>query len=93
MTLHHIPDTAKILGCFHTLLHPGGILCISDLDKEDGSFHSHQPDFDGHNGFDRKELGAELERAGFTHIRFSTCYKIHKDERLFTLFLAVAEKR
>jgi ubiquinone/menaquinone biosynthesis C-methylase UbiE len=93
MTLHHIPDTAKILGCFESILLPGGILCIADLDKEDGSFHSHQPDFDGHNGFERAELCAKLERAGFSAIRFSTCYEIHKDERPFKLFLAVAEKR
>ena len=45
MTLHHIPDTAKILGSFQALLQPGGVLCIADLDKEDGSFHSHEADF------------------------------------------------
>jgi len=92
MTLHHVPDTAKILGCFHTLLQNGGILCIADLDKEDGSFHSHEPGFDGHNGFDRAELGLELERAGFSKIRFSTCHTMMKDGRPYPLFLAVAEK-
>jgi ubiquinone/menaquinone biosynthesis C-methylase UbiE len=92
MTLHHIPDTGKILGCFHTLLQPGGILCIADLDKEDGSFHSHEPAFDGHNGFVRAELGQELERAGFSNIRFSTCYTMKKSERSYPLFLAVTEK-
>ena len=92
MTLHHIPDTGKILGSFHTLLQPGGILCISDLDKEDGSFHSHEAAFDGHNGFDRAELGVSLEQAGFTNICFSTCYTLIKDERIYPLFLAVAEK-
>jgi len=93
MTLHHIPDTGKILGCFHTLLHPGGVLCISDLDKEDGSFHSHEPAFEGHNGFDRAELGLELERAGFTNVHFSTCHTMIKDGRPYPLFLAVAEKK
>ena len=92
MTLHHIPDTTTILGCFHTLLQPGGILCIADLDKEDGSFHSHEVDFDGHNGFDRTELSVGLEQAGFTNICFSTCYEMIKDERKYPLFLAVAEK-
>jgi ubiquinone/menaquinone biosynthesis C-methylase UbiE len=93
MTLHHIPDTAGILGCFQTLLHPGGVLCIADLDKEDGSFHSHEPDFGGHNGFDHAELGLDLERAGFIHIRFGTCYTVIKGERHYPLFLAVAEKK
>ena len=92
MTLHHIPDTAKILGCFHSMLNPGGILCIADLDEEDGSFHSDQPTFDGHNGFDRTELSVGLEQAGFTNICFSTCYELIKDERKYPLFLAVAEK-
>jgi 2-polyprenyl-3-methyl-5-hydroxy-6-metoxy-1,4-benzoquinol methylase len=93
MTLHHIPDTARILGCFHALLQPGGVVCIADMDKEDGSFHSHEPAFDGHNGFDRVELGLDLEQAGFSNIRFTTCYKLIKGERPYALFLAVAEKK
>jgi ubiquinone/menaquinone biosynthesis C-methylase UbiE len=92
MTLHHILDTGKILGCFHTLMQNGGILCIADLDKEDGSFHSHEPGFDGHDGFDRTELGVSLEHAGFTNICFSTCYTLLKAGRPYPLFLAVAEK-
>ena len=93
LTLHHIPDTVRLLGCFHSLLQSGGVLCIADLDKEDGSFHSHEPGFDGHNGFDRAELDMELEQAGFTNVRFNTCYKLIKDERPYPLFLAVAEKK
>ena len=93
MVLHHIPDTAKILDCFHALLQPGGFLCVADLDKEDGSFHSHEADFDGLNGFDRKGLGTELEKVGFIHIRFSTCYTMKKAEQAYPLFLMVAEKK
>ena len=77
MTLHHIPDTAKILASFYSLLQPGGVLCI----------------FDGHNGFDRKELGKELEKAGFNKVRFTTCYTLMKDGRPYPLFLSVAEKK
>ena len=55
MTLHHIPDTAKILSAFHDLLNPGGHLCIADLDQEDGSFHG--PEVDVHHGFDQADLG------------------------------------
>ncbi|MDR3394442.1 MAG: class I SAM-dependent methyltransferase, partial [Parasulfuritortus sp.] len=32
MTLHHIPNTEHILEVFHTLLNPGGVLCIADLE-------------------------------------------------------------
>jgi hypothetical protein len=69
------------------------VLCICDLDKEDGSFHSHEDAFDGHNGFDRKELGKELEKAGFNKVRFTTCYTLMKDGRPYPLFLSVAEKK
>ena len=92
IVLHHIPDTAKILQSFRSLLKPGGVLCIADLDREDGSFHSHEPGFDGHNGFERAELRLELEKTGFDNIRFTTCYKMIKGERTYSLFLAVGEK-
>ena len=39
LALHHVPDVDGILRAFHSTLEPGGILCISDLDLEDGSFH------------------------------------------------------
>ncbi len=39
MVLHHIPNTKDITKEFHTLLNDKGILCIVDLDEEDGTFH------------------------------------------------------
>jgi hypothetical protein len=33
-----------------------------------------------------------LEKAGFTNVRFSSCYSLIKDGRTYPLFLAVAEK-
>jgi ubiquinone/menaquinone biosynthesis C-methylase UbiE len=90
MTLHHVRDTSAILNAFHTLLNPGGHLCIADLDQEDGSFHVHEPGFDGHNGFERTVLAAQLTQAGFTNTRFSTCFEMNKDGRVYPLFLAVA---
>ncbi|WP_242395835.1 class I SAM-dependent methyltransferase [Anaeromyxobacter oryzisoli] len=94
MTLHHIPDTDGILRAFHRLLSSGGFLCVADLDREDGSFHG--PGFQGHRGFDRADLGARLERAGFQNVRFETAFEIEKDTgagpRVFPAFLAVAER-
>ena len=44
MTMHHVSDTEKVVRAFHDLLHPGGSLCIADLDKEPGFFtHPRQP--------------------------------------------------
>ena len=95
LTLHHIPDTDAILKAFHDLLAPGGILCVSDLDAEEGAFHG--KGFAGHNGFDRADLARRLGRAGFAGIRVSTVHEMRKDTgmgpRSYSLFLAVAERR
>jgi 2-polyprenyl-3-methyl-5-hydroxy-6-metoxy-1,4-benzoquinol methylase len=95
MTLHHVPDVDAILGAFHALLAPRGVLCISDLDAEDGSFHG--PGFDGHRGFGRDDLAAMIQEAGFGPARFSTPCDVRKDvggeARVFPIFLAVADRR
>ncbi len=92
MTLHHIPDTAKILSVFHALLRPGGHLCIADLDQEDGSFHGIE--IDVHHGFDRTALKALARAAGFVEVRFRTVFEIVKQqetgERAFPVFLMTA---
>jgi 2-polyprenyl-3-methyl-5-hydroxy-6-metoxy-1,4-benzoquinol methylase len=94
LTLHHIPDTDGVLRKLRELLPDGGILCVSDLEAEDGSFHG--PGFDGHHGFDRADLGRRLERAGFRNVRFETVCEIAKETaagtRAFPVFLAVAER-
>lgn len=94
MTLHHIPDTDGILAAFHRLLLSDGALCIADLDREDGSFHG--PGFKGHDGFDRAELQARLERSGFRDVRFETVLQVSKvtaaGPREFPVFLAIAER-
>lgn len=94
MTLHHIPDTDKILQVFHDLLNKGGKLCLADLDKEDGSFHGIE--IDVHHGFDRTALAAKAERAGFRNIRFDTVFEIAKDtdggSRAYPVFLMTAER-
>lgn len=90
MTLHHVPDTDAILRQFHAALAAGGHLCVADLDAEDGSFHG--DGFEGHRGFDRAELTARLERAGFTDVRFETPWRISRGGRHYALFLAVARR-
>ena len=94
MTLHHIADIDGILARFHDLLVPGGRLCVSALDTEDGSFHG--PRDDVHLGFDRQDLAARMARAGFHDIRFTTPYEIRRTaggrEEVFPLFLALATR-
>ena len=94
MTLHHIPDTDAILRRFHAALARPGLLCIADLDTEDGSFHG--AGFDGHLGFDRAALAASAREAGFATVEFSTAYEMMKTvdgrPRRYPVFLMVAAK-
>jgi ubiquinone/menaquinone biosynthesis C-methylase UbiE len=94
MTLHHVPATDAILQRFHAALATNGLLCIADLDAEDGSFHG--AGFDGHLGFDRARLGALARGAGFATVEFSTAHEIEKavdgQSRRYPVFLMVARK-
>jgi len=96
MTLHHVPDTNLLFTQWHELLKPGGRVCFTDLDTEDGAFH---PDSTGvfHLGFDREKLTQLLRQAGFVDVRSGTATKIVKDvegrgTRKFSVFLISGKK-
>lgn len=94
MTLHHIPDTDRILRLFHNLLNPGGHLCIADLDQEDGSFHGIEVDV--HHGFDRDDLARRAAQTGYADVRFETVFSIAKTHetgtRDYPVFLMTARR-
>jgi predicted methyltransferase len=98
MTMHHVADTVKVFQAFHDLLHPGGKVCIADLDTEPGVFHP--PEAAGsvhHHGFDREGLKDQLAAAGFTNAHDVTAHTVHKPignggERAFPVFLVTAAK-
>ena len=94
MTLHHIPDTDRMLRAFYQLLDTPGHLCVADLDQEDGTFH--EGEFHGHLGFDRDELDAKARQAGFQSIHFTTVFHMIKEvngvDKDFPIFLMVAAK-
>jgi ubiquinone/menaquinone biosynthesis C-methylase UbiE len=97
MTFHHIVDTQNILKKFNSILNKNGLLCIADLVKEDGSFHSEYDDFDGHNGFDKDELTILLKQNGFEMVHYKIWFTIKKgndSEKLteYPLFLLIAKK-
>jgi hypothetical protein len=77
------------------MLKPRGYLVVSDLDKEDGSFHT-DGTTDVHKGFARRELYQQVEDAGFEDIGFLTVYTIRKqvggEEKAFPIFLMSARK-
>jgi 2-polyprenyl-3-methyl-5-hydroxy-6-metoxy-1,4-benzoquinol methylase len=96
MTLHHIPNVNNIVKVFNSILKRGGYLCIADLVKEDGSFHSHLDDFDGYNGFDRNELSILFSNNGFNVEYYKICFEIVKTiddkNKKYPLFLMVCKK-
>lgn len=90
MVMHHVHDLPTVLAGFAALLRPAGHLCLADLDREDGSFHA--SDFDGHHGFDRAELTASLQTAGFSDVTVDDCTTIEKEGRPYPVFLATARR-
>jgi 2-polyprenyl-3-methyl-5-hydroxy-6-metoxy-1,4-benzoquinol methylase len=94
MTFHHIEDTDAMLRAMSKLLNSHGVLCVADLDAEDGSFHG--PGFTGHNGFDRDDLGRRARDAGFRNVDFSTVFHMTDADSTgqtdFPIFLMVARK-
>ncbi len=96
MTLHHVEDVQALFNNFYQALLPGGGLCVADLDREDGSFHSDSTGV-AHNGFDRGEIRKMLNNAGFTGIRDVTASVIEKEaengvRREYPVFLMIADK-
>jgi ubiquinone/menaquinone biosynthesis C-methylase UbiE len=98
MVLHHVADNEGLLRKFHALLHPGGILCIADLDTEPRLFHDEEAAATVHHfGFDREELKALLARVGFTDLRDVTAHTIRKpvaggEEREFPVFMVIGRR-
>lgn len=96
MTLHHIKDISPLLKTLHNMLLKEGYVCIGDLETEDGSFHAHHPHFDGHRGFDRKDLEQEFRQNGFEPVYYHTFYTLKRkvDNRLkeYPLFVLIGKK-
>lgn len=94
MTLHHVADVPAILRQLQALLADGGVLCIADLDREDGSFHG--PDFAGHPGFERAEMAAMAVAAGCEPPLFTSVFTIEKaangQMRHYPVFLMTTRK-
>jgi ubiquinone/menaquinone biosynthesis C-methylase UbiE len=95
MTLHHVADIPRLFAVLSGLLAPGGVLCLADLDKEDGTFHD---DSAGvlHAGFDRTLLKKDLTAAGFTVYHDAIVTSISKGTpdapRDYPVFLVCARK-
>lgn len=96
MTLHHVREVGPLLDRFYSLLVPGGLLALADLDQEDGTFHQ-DPRGVEHHGFSRDGIRKRLQAAGFAPVNFEKPYVIERptesgELRRYPVFLATAEK-
>ena len=92
MAMHHVEDTDNLVKRFSEHLKSGAKIALSDLDKEDGSFHPKGMDDVYHDGFERSEFQATLEKHGFKDINFETAHTINGETRPYPIFLALATK-
>lgn len=76
MALHHVVNPDQTLAELVQLLNPGGVLCIGDLETEDGSFH--QEEMQVHHGFDYQHLASILVNFGLV---VENCYNSHTMQR------------
>lgn len=91
MTLHHIDDVRSIFSKFNSCLREGGFLAISDLDSEDGSFHSEDTGV-YHLGFDREEIADIAVNAKFRDVEVIDASIVHKPHGKYPVFLLTARK-
>jgi ubiquinone/menaquinone biosynthesis C-methylase UbiE len=87
LVLHHIEDTAAALAAIRRLLRPGGRMALSDLDTEDGTFHSAEAEGIHHLGFDRRALAELARTAGFVEVETRSAMDIEDEDRRFPAFL------
>ncbi|MDH5424619.1 MAG: class I SAM-dependent methyltransferase [Gammaproteobacteria bacterium] len=93
MAMHHVEDTDNLIKQFAANLKAGASVALADLDKEDGSFHPQGIEGVYHDGFERTELHALLEKYGFQDIRFVTAHTVNKAEKSYPVFLLLATKK
>jgi ubiquinone/menaquinone biosynthesis C-methylase UbiE len=87
LVLHHIKDTAAALAAVRRLLRPGGRIALSDLDTEDGTFHSAEAEGIHHQGFDRTALAELARKAGFLDVETRSSIDIEDEGRRYPAFL------
>lgn len=95
MVLHHIADHKQTIAYLSQSLLPGGYLCICDLDKEDGSFHSQETV--PHHGFERAEIKQVFQSSGLNVIHSCTGFvnrKIINNKVIdFPVFVLIGQRK
>lgn len=89
MTLHHVKNIEAIFKKFHALLKDDGFIALSDLDSEDGSFHTEDTGV-FHFGFSREDLVRIAKASGFKNVAVTNASVVHKPQGDFPVFLLTA---
>lgn len=89
MTMHHIQNIEAMFGKFYSMIKRGGFIAISDLDLEDGSFHTEDTGV-YHFGFDRSDFAKAAMAAGFEMVQVSSASVVHKPQGNYPVFLLTA---
>ena len=91
MTMHHIEDTQAMFNLFYKMLNDNGVIAISDLDTEDGSFHTEDTGF-FHFGFNRTTFQDKAIAAGFKNVKIITSSIDEKPNGKYPVFLLTGNK-
>ncbi|MBP7736787.1 MAG: class I SAM-dependent methyltransferase [Spirochaetes bacterium] len=96
MTFHHVRDVPSLVKRLAGLLNRGGILCVADLDPDNGGFHD---DNTGvfHCGFARDEMMGHFKDAGLINVASSDAAVVEKKNESgeavsFTVFLVTGAR-
>jgi hypothetical protein len=73
------------------MLKPGGFIALSDLDKEDGSFHTEDTGVQ-HYGFERSWIEGATRKAGFSDVATHDASVISKPNGDYPVFLLTARR-
>lgn len=97
MTMHHISDIKMFLSKLFGALKPGGYVCITDLETEDGSFHREPDPSIKHLGFDKAYVNNMLSEVGFEVQSVETFHQVERQNneevRHYPLFMAIGRRR
>ncbi|WP_419769700.1 MAG: class I SAM-dependent DNA methyltransferase [Candidatus Marinarcus sp.] len=92
MALHHIKEINSFFKQCQQALKPNGYLCISDLDKEDGTFHAkHNNDGVEHFGFSEDEIKSLYQENGFELICLKPICTVEREIRNYPIFLSIGK--
>ena len=91
MTLHHIKDPENLFERLRNILKPGGLICIADLEKEDGTFHDNGNEGVWHFGFEKKEIEKYLNTNALSLVCYDTIHIVKKTKE-YPVFLMCAKR-